>query len=97
MNMNRKHESLFEDFRAAELEEKRERNRERSGRITYDCYHALFPQVGDRVKCKLGHKISRTRDGNAGLSSVMSGRTSGFCRRCPDFNGDENLCLKQLP
>ena len=81
------HEQYFEEPTASELEAKREKARVK-GKIPFDCYNAIFPSKGTRVKCQLGQKMSSGKDGGMELASVMAGRSGVGCRRCPSFNGD---------
>jgi len=55
-------------------------------RITYDCMNAGVTG-SNRVKCMTGHKFKR-HDGCMALLSVLAGRTSGICQKCPDYDGE---------
>lgn len=86
------YDEYFTEPQASELESMREKAREakaatQKGRITFDCYNAIYPSEGNRVKCKLGYKMSNTREGTMELASVLAGRTGFFCRRCSHFEG----------
>ena len=81
------HDSYFEEPMASALDEKRQKAREK-GKIPFDCYKAIFPAKGNRVRCRLNLKMSSGKDGGMELASVMSGRSGSGCRGCKDYDGD---------
>lgn len=76
-------DTLFQDPKASELEQLREKARINSHLITYDCYNAIVD--GERVKCKKGYLLA---GGTMPLLTVLRGRTASVCHTCKDFDGD---------
>lgn len=82
-------DSFFEEPQASVLEAIREEKRKKKGRITFDCFNAIYPSKGSRVKCKLGLQMTTTgAKGTMELAAVLAGRTGYLCRRCSHFEGD---------
>jgi len=81
------HDTYFQEPTATVLELKRQAARVR-GRIPFDCFHAIYPAKGSRVKCRHDHRMGSGSDKGMELVSVMSGRSGAGCRRCVDYNGD---------
>lgn len=79
--------SIWEEPRASDFDAMREKARKK-GKITFDCHNAMYPQKGNLVRCRLGHKMGTNKDGYMHLYNVMAGRTGVGCRRCPDFDGE---------
>lgn len=70
----------------AKLEARRGQKKEPT--FTYDCHNAHCR--GDRVYCSIGYRLSiKAKDGTMGLIGVLRGVTSGQCKKCLDFEGDE--------
>ena len=81
--------TLFQEPTASFLEAKRDRaSKRKRGKITYLCFNAIYPRAGDRVRCRLGHKMAGAIDGTMALVTVLGGWTGHGCRICGDFNGD---------
>jgi len=85
------HDSLFEEPKASRLEEMRLAARRLSDCITYDCYNAMYPRKGSRVRCRLGLRMGSEKDATMELNSVLAGRTGAGCRQCQKYNGDEGV------
>ena len=83
------HDSLFEEPKASQFEEIRQAARRLAECITYDCYNAMYPRKGSRVRCRLGLRMGSGEDVTMDLNSVMVGRTGAGCRQCPKYDGDE--------
>ena len=80
----------FQEPMASILDNQREQIREKR-RITYDCHNAIYPQTGDKVLCRLHHRINSKGSSRnyMPLLSVLKGSTVIGCRSCFDFNGEE--------
>lgn len=76
--------SIWESLSAEEL---RNRRREKSGRITFDCFNLKVR--GNRVHCACGYLLGRAKDGTADLNTVMRGILFGTCKVCKDYDGGE--------
>ena len=62
----------------------------RKHRLTYDCMNAVVN--GCRVICAKGHTFPSPGPGQAKglrLESVLTGRSSGVCQNCEDYDGEE--------
>ncbi len=69
-------------------EDERDKNRQRLGRVTFDCFHAVA--TDDRVKCSKGVELrSDTPDGSMYLLAIIRGRTSSYCLTCQWYEGEE--------
>lgn len=81
-------EDLFVDPRRLDkLEIERSGHRERSGRLTFDCFEARLR--GDRVYCSKGHNLMIiSKSGSMYAYAVLRGRTAKICRECEDFNDE---------
>ena len=62
--------------------------RRRDGKLTYDCFN--LKQRGDVAYCSKGYALSLADDGSLELEDVLKGVTSGVCRTCKDFDGEED-------
>ena len=82
-------ETVFQEPEATELATLRSKMRwER--RLTYDCMNAIVK--GDIVVCKKGHPFrARGRSTKTGISvlAILRGTSSGECRNCEDYNGED--------
>jgi hypothetical protein len=76
---------LFSPMNARNLDKKRQDARS-SRRIPYDCFNAIVK--GDRVVCKRGYGIGRSKDGSMLLVTVLAGRSAKICQMCPDYDDD---------
>ena len=68
------------------LERIRDLQRERIGRVSFDCFN--LKERGDRCYCAKGHLVFGER--HPSLLSILKGRTALICKTCKDFDGDEN-------
>ena len=65
------------------LEKVRNERRNRSARLTYDCFNAI--PKDDRVICKKGHLFSYVA-GSTSLVAVLRGTTPSICKTCQDYD-----------
>lgn len=92
--MNINDSFLFQEPDAANLEKMRDQRRIVAGKLTYDCYNAIYAVTDDKVVCRLGHKFYNSADGSVSLRSILRGMTYRQCSNCNDFNGDDLGCRK---
>ena len=51
--------------------------------------HRYLKFKGDRAYCAKGKLLGQSKDGSIALIVVLRGVTSGACKNCGDFMGDE--------
>jgi len=79
-------EEWFTEPEATRLQNLRQKSRAKR-HITYDCLNNIVK--GDRVFCKRGTPFGRGKDGSMMLITVLTGRSSGVCKKCMHFNGED--------
>ena len=64
----------------------------RKHRITYDCMNAVTCLQEGVVICKKGHEFKPVGKMQKGMSllSVLRGMCSSVCRKCKDYNGEDD-------
>jgi len=76
-------DELFSESAAQQLDKLRQEARAKR-HITYDCFFAVVQ--GNKVVCKLGYPMGRSKDKSMSLRAVLRGRSSKMCRDCADYN-----------
>ena len=81
----------FEEPGGNQLELLRNKAREKR-RITFDCFTAIVKgNDPEKVICKRGYRLGGHRTISVLLLSVLRGRASKVCQRCPDYDsGGQN-------
>lgn len=77
------------DFLGLEIQRGEQRKK---GKISYDCFHLKMKQVDfvDKVYCKKGYLLTRSRDGTATLTPILRGILLGTCKDCLDYDEEDN-------
>ncbi len=80
---------IFTEPQASELAKLRIAARGKR-RIIYDCLNAIvYYYPTDCVKCKMGNRLGRAKDGSMALTSVLAGRSALVCQECKDYDADK--------
>lgn len=67
------------------------RERRQKHRLTYDCMNAVVK--GSTVVCKRGHTfkvMGKRKSPGLPVIGVLGGMSSCECRKCEDYDGEEN-------
>ena len=69
-------------------EKRREHLRAKGKRLAFDCMELKCK--GERGFCRLGKKLSKSKDCSVDMRIILNGTTPEACKKCTQFNPDED-------